>query len=242
MAEPTGRSPGRPRIDRSATPNVAEGDISTIAPVPDVTPSGLDVEPKRSLEAEAAQRAALVDWQRRQNPGRFTVLGNGQTVEVRGSVLHKYPGAKKTTLMGQPEMIIHKSFRKPDFGPGQPRYQWRCRTDVSTIRRDLETAALHKRGAIRYVETSEIDRQSPYALIEEYAVPGPGNNIYVILGSWILCEILDPNHSYEQYKYWEDLALSNVSELPSIVMSYGDTHVEGVSETSVTQKNIRQGG
>jgi hypothetical protein len=229
----------RPRLD--ATPNVKEGDLSTVVATKEETLPGIEYTPRRSLEGEAAQRAAMAEWERRRKPGQYATLANGQMVEVRGSVISKYPGAKKTMLMAKPEAIIDPRFRKPDYAANMPRYQWRCRTDTSSARRDLETAALHRRGDIRYVEIGEIDKQSPYALIEEYAVPGPGNNVYVIMDSNILCEILNPNHSYEKYGYWEDLAISNVSSLPEIVMSYGDTHVEGLSETSVVQKAIRQG-
>lgn len=228
----------------TGTPNVKSEEQPTIAAQPTTVEDqtiGLDVKLKLSPEQHAAQRAAMNEWQRRSNPGRYTNLPNGQIVEVRGSVLHKYPGAKKTILMAKPELIIHAEFRRPDFGESMPRYQWRCRIDSSTSRRDLDTANLHRRGIIRYVEIGEIDRDSPYAQIEEYAVPGAGNNVYVIMDTAILCEILDPNQSYEQYKYWQDLALSNVAELPDVVMSYGDTHIQGKTATGVSMKDARQG-
>lgn len=224
-----------------ATPNVTEDEQPTIAPPAPEPSEMLDYAPKYSLEQQAAQKAAVTEWQRRQHPGRYTSLPNGQMVEVRGSVIGKYPGSKKTMLMARPELIVDKRFRKPDFGDQMPRYQWRCRIDSSSSRRDLDTANLHRRGVIRYVEIGEIDRQSPYAQIEEYAVPGPGANVYVIMDTAILCEIMDPNQSYEQYRYWQDLAMSNVSELPDVVMSYGDTHLGSKSRTDVSMKDARQG-
>jgi hypothetical protein len=236
--------PKQTAAEAAATPNVKPEEQPTVAPVSANHDDGygLEVTQKLSLEQQAAQRAALIEWQKRQHPGRYTTLPNGQMVEVRGSVIHKYPGAKKTILMGRPEVIILREFRKPDFGADMPRYQWRCRIDSSSARRDLETANLHRRGLIRYVEIGEIDKDSPYAQIEEFAVPGPANNVYVIMDTAILCEILDPNHSYEQYRYWQDLALSNVAELPDVIMGYGDTHVEGKTSTSLSVKDARQGG
>lgn len=232
-----------PKLDPAATPNVTLEQQPTIAPPDPEPPSpGLDYTQTYSSEQKAAQRAALMEWQRRQNPGKYTNLPNGQMIEVRGSVIHKYPGAKKTILMAKPELIIHKSHRKPDHGVDMPRYQWRCRIDTSTARRDLETANLHRRQIIRYVEMDEIDRDSPYAQIEPYPVPGPGSNVYVIMDTAILCEILDPNQSYEQYRYWMDLAISNVSDLPDVVMGFQDTHISGRTATSVAMKDARQGG
>lgn len=227
---------------KNATPNVKEEDQPTVAIPNAEAPGGLEVTHKFSLEQKAAQTAAMNEWQRRQHPGRYTQLPNGQIAEVRGSVIAKYPGSKKTILMAEPQRIIAREFRKPDHGVDMPRYQWRCRIDTSSSRRDLDTANLHRRGIIRYVEIGEIDRNSPYAQIEEYAVPGPGNNVYVIMDSSILCEILDPNQSYEQYRYWTDLAISNVSELPDVVLGYGDTHIGGRTTTDISMKDARQGG
>lgn len=230
------------KANAAATPNVEATDVSTVAaPIDEAVPMGLDYQPKYSLEQQAAQKAATTDWMRRQHPGRYTTLPNGQMVEVRGSVLHKYPGAKKTILMANPAVILKKEFRKPDFAEDMPRYIWSCRVDVSTSRRDIETANMHHRGDIRYVEMNEIDRHSPYAVVEDYPVPGPGSNVYVIMDTSILCEILNPNVSYEKYKYWTDLAMSNVAELPDVILGYGDTHIGDKTTTSVAMKNARQG-
>ena len=225
----------------ASKPTPPSNDPTIAAPIGEET-EGLQVTAKHTIEQQAAQRAAMQEWARRTQPGRYTTLPNGQMVEVRGSVMHKYPGAKKTILMARPDLIVHKSHRKPDFGEAMPRYQWRCRTDTSTSRRDLETANLHRRGLIRYVEMNEIDRDSQYAQVEEYAVPGPGNNVYVILDSSILCEILAPELSYESYKYWEDLAMSNVSDLDDVVRSYRDTQIGTKTRTEVAQRDSRQGG
>lgn len=228
--------------NKVATPNVAEETLSTVSAPVDPTPvQPLQYEQHYSLEQQAAQKAAQVEWMRRQHPGKYTTLPNGQMVEVRGSVLHRYPGAKKTMLMANPAIILKKEFRKPDFGADMPRYTWMCRIDTSTYRRDLETANLFNRGDIRYVEMNEVDKTSPYAQVDDYAIPGPGSFVYVIMDTTILVEILNPNVSYEKYRYWTDLAMSQVANLPDSILGYGETHIGDIATTSVAMKNARQG-
>jgi hypothetical protein len=226
----------------SGTPEVFEEQMPTLSTPVEEHNMGLEIEPQISVEQRNAQQAALRDHLRRANPSKYSPLPNGHMVEVRGRVIHKYPGAKKTIMLADPARIIDRAFRKPNFGADMPRYQWRCRTDVSTARRDLETAQLHRQGRIRYVEVGEIDRNSEFAVIDEYAVPGPSGNVYVIVDTMILCEILDPEHCYEKYKFWTDLALENVSSLPQTVLSFNDTHIGQKTTTVVTQKDVRQGG
>ena len=228
-------------MTRRATPNVTENDTPTISPAPSQPENpGLEVEPKLSLEQMAAQRAAMQEFMRQRRPGAYAPLPNGQMVEVRGSVIHKYPGAKKTILLADPARIIAPEHRRAPWGPDMPRYQWRCRTDVSAARRDLETHMLHRQGKIRYVEIEEIDRESDFAIIEEYQ--SPGQNVYVIVDSLILCEILDPTHSYDKYTYWTDLALDNVSSLPKTVLGFPETHLGEIAGVAVTRKDAKQGG
>ena len=101
---------------------------------------------------------------------------------------------------------------------------------------------LHKQGKIRYVEIGEIDRESPFAVVEEYAVPGPNNNVYVIMDTMILCEIMDPEHSYEKYGYWEDLALSFSENLPEQVLAQPETHIGDKAGIAVKRGNVGKGG
>jgi len=226
------------------------------------------VDPQR----EALQRAAVLDYQVRQNPEEWTRLPNGNAVRIQPGMPFKYPGDVTHPMMDHPGGLWRRSGGrwyflhdendettsllkepKPPFdfgGVDSPRYIWLVRTPaVKDDRRPAETAALHRQGKIRYIETAEVDPKSPIAIFEEYATP---NNVYVTSGTMILAEILDARLSYQKYKGWDDMAIQRVmnvaqtiSSSPSVMTDAGPvtTHIENKTVTKVDgPSEVRRGG
>lgn len=202
-------------------------------------------------EREALQRAALKDHARRSAPGEFIPLGNGEFVRVQHNVSLSYPGEKAYAMLGKPENMLIAP--KPPFRFGTlpnglpregPRYKWYVRTSIDPRDdRPAETANLHRSQRIRYVEVSEVDKNSEIAVYTEFAT---ANNTYVTYRSLILAEIMSERLSYETKPAWEDLAIARVSSLPNERLTEPGTHIGNVdrpkAETRVSVKDTRQGG
>lgn len=205
---------------------------------------GLETEQQWNPTREAVQKAALKDHQRRMNPGQYVPLPNSEFVRVQQAMPgHWYPGEKTDRMMGNPELILIDA--KPGWHERMPRYYWAIREDTvkhgGTPRHAL-TQHLKRAGRIRYIEESEVNPGSPYAV---YEVLQMGETKYVISGSMILCEILDPKLSYQMYKGWDDQALQKQMQVPQSVenatnfdLDIAGTRsgsVPGFTETKVTE-------
>jgi hypothetical protein len=199
---------------------------------------GLKADPVWNAEREQANKAAQMDYARKMAPGQYAPLPNGQMVEVKGAIVHKFYGAKRNMMMAQPEGILRDP--KPPFGEGLPRYQWRIRTELSQsgLARDRETNQMHASGRIRYVETDEVNQHCEYAVNEEYAT---ANNTYVTCQSFILCEIMDPNLAYDTYKYPVDSALQRLTNLPAEVAEMPETRIGDKAASQVRVINSKRG-
>jgi hypothetical protein len=226
-------------------------DASTAAALVEEPVEPAEYERRFDPQREAAQRAALRDHARRQAPGEFIPLGNGEFVRVQHNVNLSYPGEKAYAMLGEPEKMLIKA--KPPFQFGVlpngkpregPRYKWFVRTSIDPRDdRPAETANLHRSQRIRYVEVSEVDKNSPIAVYTEFAT---ANNTYVTYRSLILAEIMSERLSYESKPAWEDLAIARVSSLPNERLTEPGTHIGNAdrpkAETRVSVKDTRQGG
>lgn len=223
----------QPTVEDSATPN-----HDTVTVRPNDNGAGIRVsERKMDPTREALQKAAMIDHQRRLEPGQWVPLGNGESVRVQGNIGMMYPGEDAGAMLARPQdMLIDP---KPDFVSG-PRYQWRVRTSADPKDdRPAETANRHRSNRIRYVETKEVDQNSQIAVYTEYAT---ANNCYVTYRSLILCEILDEKLAYQTYKGWEDLGLSRVMHLEEEVLSHPDVRIPNKTTGKIDMFDTRRGG
>lgn len=225
----------QPSVEDSNTPS-----HSTVAPKPNEAPhnGGLQTAERRiDPGREALQHAAMLDHQRRIEPGQWIQLPNGEAVKMSGFVGMKYPGETAAEMLSRPQDMLLNPM--PRYSSG-PRYTWKVRTSADARDgRPAETANLHRGGRIRYVETNEIDPNSPIAVYTEYAT---ANNVYVTWQTLILCEILDETLSYQQSKAWEDLSVSRVMNLESEVLAHPDTRISNKTTAEVKIEATRRGG
>lgn len=183
----------------------------TTPEVPAEQAIGVEAEAMFDPVRESAQKAAMTDWQVRQNPAEWTRLANGAAVRIQPGVMPSYiEGSPEADMMSKPVQMISPEYRKPDYVGRDGRlvghrYQWRVfkTIDAKDMRPQL-TSNLHRSGRIRYVETYEIDKQCPFAVYTEHTT---GENKYVSHMSMILCEVMDPRLAYDTFKRHEDIAL-----------------------------------
>lgn len=198
---------------------------SKLKEFPEIAPPLEVLESKFSPEAQSAQQAAVKAWQRAQEPGQWINLPNGEAVRAQLATQPSYPDIDHLVpkMISNPELMLKEPL--PQFGlppvngkpRSMPRYMWRKRDDPSTRN-------YHNAQRIRYVETWEVDPDSPYALHDEYQQP---NATYVGRDTNILCEIRDPALSYQIYVRHEDKSILNISGLPQNI-----GHLKGEDQTT----------
>lgn len=227
-------------------PPVADTNVETVQPRIPEEYNGLTITDRRDdPERAAAQRAAVLDYQRRQDPRSWTPLPNGEMIRVQGAVAPDYPGEVASLMLANPRGMLSRP--NPDYeaitgGVSRifPRYVWRVYKAINPAdNRPAETSNLHRGNRIRYVETAEIDPDCEYAVYTEYAT---ASNKYVSYNTMILCEILDPKLVYQKMKGWEDQGIARASQLQDTVRGERGTRIPNVTEVDVIGPQKSQRG
>ena len=200
-------------------------------------PEGIQVEQTRRDPAmETAQRAALVDHQRRNAGGTWADMPNGQAFRVAPHIAPSFEESRGEALMlSRPEAMLLSP--KPPWRSG-PRYQWRVfkATGPEQQRLANETARDSRSMRVRPVQKTEVNNDSPLALYDNFELEPD-----VVYNSLKLYEVMDERLVFAKYKAPEDRAIANVAQLPQTVLGHPDTH-DGRNAVNVKQTDVRQGG
>jgi hypothetical protein len=205
-------------------PKVPEATVDQVpTPPPEPQIYGLDYSHSYSNPAQAeAQRQSQAAYEQTLAGGSYVRLANGRVVPIRQNLQFRYPGQKVGQMLAQPHLLIKPELRKPDFDynyrTGQasgkmPRYVWRVRMEhAKDLHRDQETAQYIRAKRMRYVLLDETDENCEFAVFTPYTTT---EGDLVTLVSQVLCEILDPQLSYDCYKAWDDLAMHRILDIPN---------------------------
>lgn len=213
-----------------------------------------DFETKVDAQAGRMQKAAETEARVRSNPSGWITLPGSSAVRklARGS-MPTYPGTVDSLVQSNPECIMHA-----DKGPFEfessvvagfhkgPRYAWEVRIEAvgCSSRRDITTTSLRAGERIRYVTAKEINRASPHAKVS--FLDASDGDQYITYGSQILCEILDPQYSYEKAPGWVEWTLARNEHFEDTVCRTTDgagnvASVAGKTRTSIKVSDQKRG-